>query len=1637
MPPIDRRRGNARAKPVPRRVAASVPLVGGTLRRTRPTRQPRRVALSARPYAPSSPRTTEKRSSPAVREFRARRRMAGALPLVGGALAPPARPRVQFRRGSLSLAQITAANAYSQAARRGDPGLGPRLRLPNGQRATGSPDRLLAGYLAVPGSTFEPGRYPRGYRTGLEVQASQTPSGSAIGQLVRRQMHEQPGMPVGPEMIGTALAQAGEAAAGGVKHLLDQAFGKPGGKKTTGQGISSLAAQILNPAAAATMTTKVGRNALSDAINIPAQAPISIYQTGQAALEAAQHPFHPADWKKAQKLWDAYKATGVLPALASGDLGQAFKRAQAHPVAAAMELRGGEALIAKGLRGGLIAATKARGRPFRSEYFNPRTSRRVEIVPGLAPRANVRYSRDPFAKAVQVGIERRRVAADEHPLPRRPYESRRAATQRHIRNAIDADVDANDVFRRANALQLGKVVKRALKGDRGPFRRTAKFMGGSDHVAYLLLEGRIPLTSEAAARAKLTEIRDRLATERASMPPGERATTNERVRQEIDAALHHPTVLRDLPRISEALRPAADALNRLDHEMMAQGFLPPPRAKAKFAPAAVEHLGAREAGAGERVLTDIGRVRQVLAQERGAAAGGSRVAQRQLRDAIAADARTAGETIGRKGALREAGMTEEQAAARLHERTVEALSRAHARRASLQRKLDDPALTSREQRFVGHQLSRVHDRIDRLEQRVSAHEGRRFAAADAAAHRLALDRVRRAEKALRDVRALDPSTPDGAAHAADLRTQAADAERHAQALTDRAAEVRARTADSHSELTDYSRAHADQLEAAAARAGEQARALSDRAREAADPIAHAERVHAAEQKAISAAEVARESESAQHARALGEEIQARDTARAELRAAREQAKAARAAEQEARKAERSHRAAYRGRPLTRKPWLVTPDGKEIAVSDVKAALRDQGIDPDGVAFLSQQPRMTQAAAHYQTRAKPSVAGGARQRTGSATRQGAYDISLNALMDRIAARGTVKDLLAGTDRVFKEWTFGEFDSPQKARSAIEALTHEAVDSEGNTLTFNGDGYMRPDGSAVDPGEIRTFVRPWARKTKNSQEQDLLSVVNLSALYSKLKEVETIRQRLEVQDFHGVARQLSDAIHEGVVNPRPTGKGDRWAVIPTDAADWIAEHMASAKTTGDMRKVWQAFTHQFRQTVLLTSTKWFTGNLVEMVLRTLLMHGIGPRAHRTGRKIMKEVERQEAAGEMAPGLANLFRAQFQGGANIGTLERYHLRRGPKQFKGAGLQRTAEVAWALREGKWSPTGPYALGGAWHVYKALIRGLNERIEKGGQLAALGHVARKDYREWGDRWVAAITLSEKAYADLARGLTDTSTQRRYAREVDRIIGQYSKFTPTMRRLIQGNGLVPFAAWAINAAKFVYQTLPVSHPLKTALLAAVYEGDAERLRKLGFDAYDALTSGGGVGIHNQGGLLRPDGRVIPVAHYTPFAIASEGIYGVGDFLVPQIGVVTAGLAGKDFAGRDLTNAQGQKIAGIQALPDIMYGLASQLVPGLALVQHVLESGGDTHPASRAWDPLVRGKTKAEGGPGRAVAVQPTGTIWQGLDKTFNPFYPRKTARSKAQDALPGGVPQDIIDQVTTPQGGGVPQSVIDDVLAGR
>lgn len=192
------------------------------------------------------------------------------------------------------------------------------------------------------------------------------------------------------------------------------------------------------------------------------------------------------------------------------------------------------------------------------------------------------------------------------------------------------------------------------------------------------------------------------------------------------------------------------------------------------------------------------------------------------------------------------------------------------------------------------------------------------------------------------------------------------------------------------------------------------------------------------------------------------------------------------------------------------------------------------------------------------------------------------------------------------------------------------------------------------------------------------------------------------------------------------------------------------------------------------------------------------------------------------------------------------------------------------------------------------------------------------------------------------------------------VLGKYADFPPWLRRLVQGP--MPFLPWAINAARFVYWTMPAHHTALTAVLMQVNNVVSQSWQ----DEHADLPPG-----NLQYAIPNGKGGWIDLARYTPWGLMTAGgVKQAVGLAAPQFRGAAKAIEGQDPFGKQLQidpseNAGETKPTDLQAAGIAGYSLLEALVPGLRTARVLREKGGTAYAGSTIIDPDVKPGTEGQ------------------------------------------------------------------------
>lgn len=586
----------------------------------------------------------------------------------------------------------------------------------------------------------------------------------------------------------------------------------------------------------------------------------------------------------------------------------------------------------------------------------------------------------------------------------------------------------------------------------------------------------------------------------------------------------------------------------------------------------------------------------------------------------------------------------------------------------------------------------------------------------------------------------------------------------------------------------------------------------------------------------------------------GDRDQAAASAKADRRHAEAERKTARAAVRASKLLARDARSIPG--PKKERPGLVDPTGRKLDSADVKAARVAAGDDQLDPAFVS-HARNQSKSSNFNVRSERPADAGPRGRTGASVKSGDMDTHPDRLIEQAARTQGLIDAHDGfTD------TVGEF------------------------------------GAKNDAGELRTFGdRKKAEKFLRNRPLDAepMRVVRINPFLGPKTQLEHLIEHVNA-DSEAAHINVMEAMKDALT-PAEGTKGP-FAVIPEHAAAQLEQHINSMGHAGDTSRAIQKVSQMFRGSVLATSPTYMIGNATEAGFRSAVA-GAGPRAFFTGRRVVKAMKNDPHFAENDGRAFEEAMSRMVGGGHYGMQIRARVRRDASQF--SDRTRIGRVAQKLGRAMEKP-GLRHGAEFWNRYTQMVfEVVNRRLETNFQTAMFGKSVRDTLMSG-----QLLKMSKVAAEQAARGLRNTEEQVEFGRQVDKMYGQYGKFSPGKRHLLQM--YTPFATWAINAAKFVAWTLPKDHPVLTAMLASAYDATEDWRKGEGLGLW--LGKDGGLPKFLQGSVNTPIGR-LRLSRYTPFGAFTDPAGTLGGMVLPQVRAALSALSeGEDWKGKDLTTLTG-------------------------------------------------------------------------------------------------------------------------------
>lgn len=654
---------------------------------------------------------------------------------------------------------------------------------------------------------------------------------------------------------------------------------------------------------------------------------------------------------------------------------------------------------------------------------------------------------------------------------------------------------------------------------------------------------------------------------------------------------------------------------------------------------------------------------------------------------------------------------------------------------------------------------------------------------------------------------------------------------------------------------------------------------------------------------------------------------------------------ARVGRQAAEKTWRDARAAHAASvPRRRVSGLEDAQGRPVATQAILDHIEANGHRTPG--FVGHRRDERGASSYFVNWFGGRKTTGSKTRTGEGARQGSYDASFGALGEQLVRGRGVLDAIGTFDHFV-----GQFG--QKRRDGQPYTWDEALRT--------AEQVHEATGVAMSP------VRAVPARYDHATRQDILDRQGTATTPQHLESLTVGRLDDAMKEPVGAERQARNVV-----------------LVPAQQLERFRAHQTSGSGPG--AKAGQAATRAFRNTVLPFSTKWLVGNVGEATLRSAFEGVTLVDIVYRGPKIMRNVrELDEAAWREAD-------TRIRGGLVYGSADTLSARRGAEDFAGTRLHTPAQAVELVGR---LPVIRQTIGGLG-VYKRAVFAANRGMERAFQQGVIGKEARRDVQELTGSWTKALVLQEAVAREVARGLLGTPKQIQYARQVDAVLGQYGRFSPTTRRIVQS--YAPFLPWFLNAVRFVGYTLPVKHPVKAALLA-----NATVTLQADIEAQAKSVPPGDL----EAAIRRKDGGLVNIARYTPFGAFTAGPEGIAAPWLPQIDSAVQILHGNAFTGRPLQTHDGGKP---KKLWLALNAIVESAVPGVQIARRIREKGATPFDDSSVLTPRTKPGTARSGAADRIL-------------NPLRPVYVGGAGAAPSTDGLPPALKRRV-ERVQAAQGGG-------------
>jgi hypothetical protein len=264
--------------------------------------------------------------------------------------------------------------------------------------------------------------------------------------------------------------------------------------------------------------------------------------------------------------------------------------------------------------------------------------------------------------------------------------------------------------------------------------------------------------------------------------------------------------------------------------------------------------------------------------------------------------------------------------------------------------------------------------------------------------------------------------------------------------------------------------------------------------------------------------------------------------------------------------------------------------------------------------------------------------------------------------------------------------------------------------------------------------------------------------------------------------------------------------------------------------------------------------------------------------------------------------------------------------------------------------------------------------FEHTARQAGLGKLARDhaaEIRGFGKAWQKPLRTQGEIVERTARGLeANPALVAKFGREIDSLFGQYGKYSPTTRAIIQS--YAPFLPWYLTASKYVFWQLPAHHPIASGLLASLRQ-------TVNRDVADGKQQPLNAFATQSFGTLSPFGIFTPESPSLA-SNAKEAVEKATSMVLPGLSGSGLALGGLSPFWQRLKGPAGSIAPmSLPAMGQAANAFAESMIPLLTRARYAAEGGRPSYGTSTLFSP----QPKSGGGPGDLMQI---------LNRELNPIY---------------------------------------------